>query len=116
MTDGSSSLHFIDPITLEKTGTIKVFDNGRPVMYLNEVEYVKGFIYANIFTTDWIVKIDIETGRVVGRIDVTDLKLEEDKKSNTALETNGIAYNGKTNQFYLTGKMWNTIYVISIFE
>ncbi len=116
MTDGTPNLHFMDPITLEKTGTVKVFDNGRPVRYLNEVEYVDGFIYANVFTTDWILKIDVETGKVVGRLDVTDLKLEEDKLSSKALETNGIAYNPETNQFYITGKMWKNIYVISLFE
>lgn len=116
MTDGTANLHFMDPISLEKTGTIKVFDNGRPVRYLNEIEYVDGFIYANVFTTDWILKIDAETGKVVGRLDVTDLKLEEDKLSSTALETNGIAYNHETEQFYITGKMWKNIYVISLFE
>ena len=116
MTDGSANLHFIDPVTLEKTGTLKVFDTGRPVMYLNEIEYVNGYIYANIYTTDWIVKIDAESGRVIARIDVTDLKLEEDRNSNTALETNGIAYNTETNQLYITGKMWQNIYCVSVFE
>ena len=116
MTDGTSSLHFIDPVSLEKTATLKVFNNGRPLNYLNEVEYVDGFIYANVYTTDWIVKIDIETGRVVGKLDVTDIKLEEDRLGNNALETNGIAYNLNTKQFYLTGKMWQNIYVVSVFD
>lgn len=116
MTDGTSSLHFIDPVTLEKTATLKVFNNGRPLNYLNEVEYVDGYIYANVYTTDWIVKIDIETGRVVGKLDVTDIKLEEDRLGNNALETNGIAYNLNTKQFYITGKMWQNIYVVSVFE
>jgi glutamine cyclotransferase len=83
---------------------------------MNEIEYVDGYIYANVFTTDWIVKIDMETGRVVARIDVTDLKLSEDRTSTTALETNGIAYNTETKQFFITGKMWENIYVISLFE
>lgn len=116
MSDGSSSLHFIDPITLEKTGTLRVFNNGRPVNYLNELEYVDGFIYANIFTTDWIVKIDIGTGKVVSKLDLTNLKLAEDKLSLEALETNGIAYNTDSKKFYVTGKLWQNIYEISIFN
>jgi glutamine cyclotransferase len=116
MTDGSANLHFIDPLTLEKTATVQVFNNGRPLKYLNEVEYVNGYIYANVFTTDWIVKIDIETGRVVAKLDLTDLKLDQDRLNNEALETNGIAYNPLTKKFYVTGKMWSSIYVISIFE
>ena len=116
MSDGSSSLHFIDPVTLEKTGTLRVFNNGRPVNYLNELEYVDGFIYANVFTTDWIVKIDIGTGKVVSKLDLTDLKLAEDKLSMNALETNGIAYNSDNKKFYVTGKLWKNIYEISIFN
>ena len=116
MSDGTSSLHFIDPKTLEKTGTLRVFNNGRPVNYLNELEYVDGFIYANVFTTDWIVKIDIGTGKVVSKLDLTNLKLAEDKLSMEALETNGIAYNPKNHKFYVTGKLWQNIYEISIFN
>ena len=116
MSDGSSSLHFIDPVTLEKTGTLRVFNNGRSVNYLNELEYVDGFIYANVFTTDWIVKIDIGTGKVVSKIDLTNLKLEEDKLSLDALETNGIAYDPENEKFYVTGKLWHYIYEISIFN
>ena len=116
MSDGSSSLHFIDPVSLEKVGTLSVFNNGRPVQYLNELAYVDGYIYANVFTTDWIVKIDLGTGKVVGKLDLTDLKLAEDKLSLDALETNGIAYNPENKKFYVTGKLWQNIYVISIFE
>ena len=116
MSDGSANLHYIDPKTLEKTATLTVFDNGRQVNYLNELEYVNGFVYANVYTTDWLVKIDLDNGKVVGKINLTDLKLEEDKKSSDALETNGIAYNPKNKKFYVTGKMWQNIYVLSLFE
>ena len=116
MSDGTSNLHFIDPKTLEKTGTLRVLNNGRPVNYLNELEYLDGFVYANIFTTDWIVKIDISTGQVVTKLDLTNLKLEEDKIGSQALETNGIAYNPENNKFYVTGKLWKNIYEISIFN
>lgn len=116
MSDGTSNLHFINPITLEKTGTLRVLNNSRPVNYLNELEYVDGFVYANIFTTDWIVKIDIETGHVVTKLDLTNLKLEEDKLSSNALETNGIAFNPENNKYYVTGKLWQNIYEISIFN
>ena len=116
MSDGTSSLHFLNPETLEKIGTLNVLDNGRPVKYLNELEFVNGFIYANVYTTDWVVKIDLNTGKVVAKIDLTDLKLEEDRKSSDALETNGIAFNPETKKFYFTGKMWSSIYILSVFE
>tara|TARA_R110002050_G_scaffold33007_2_gene84437 strand:- start:18433 stop:19263 length:831 start_codon:yes stop_codon:yes gene_type:complete len=116
MSDGSSSLYFIDTTNLEKIGTLKVFDKGRPVNYLNELEYVNGFIYANVFTTDWLVKIDIESGKVVAKIDLTDLKLAEDRLSLDAMETNGIAYNHASGKFLVTGKMWQNIYELSLFE
>ncbi len=116
MSDGTSSLHFLNPETLEKIGTLNVLDNGRPVQYLNELEFVNGFIYANVYTTDWVVKIDLNTGKVVAKIDLTDLKLEEDRKSSDALETNGIAFNPETKKFYFTGKMWSSIYILSVFE
>jgi glutamine cyclotransferase len=116
MTDGTSSIHFLNPETLEKIGTLKVFENGRPVNYLNEIEYVDGYIYANIYTTDWVVKIEENSGKVVAKLDLTDLKLEEDKLGSQALETNGIAYNPETKKFYVTGKMWKNIYVLSVFE
>ena len=116
MSDGSANLHYIDPKSLEKTATLTVFDNGRQVNYLNELEYVNGFIYANIYTTDWLVKIDLDNGKVVGKINLTDLKLEEDKNSSDVMETNGIAYNPENKKFYVTGKMWQNIYVLSLFE
>jgi glutamine cyclotransferase len=116
MSDGSSNLHFIDPNTLEKTATLKVFDNGRPLHYLNELEFVDNFIYANVYTTDWIVKIDLDNGKVVAKIDLTDLKLEEDRIGDQALETNGIAYHPIDKKLYVTGKMWQNIYVINLFN
>lgn len=115
MSDGSANLHFIDPLTLEKTATLKVFDTGRPVQYLNELEFVDNFIYANVYTTDWVVKIDLNSGKVVARIDLTDLKLEEDRIGDQAMETNGIAYNANNQKLYVTGKMWKNIYVINLF-
>lgn len=116
MSDGTPDLHFIDPNSLEKTATLRVFDNGRPVNYLNELEYVDGFIYANVYTTDWIIKIDMDNGKVVAKIDLTDLKLEEDRIGDQALETNGIAYHPESKKFYVTGKMWKHIYVINLFN
>jgi glutamine cyclotransferase len=116
MSDGTPDLHFLDPNTLEKTGTLKVLFDGRPVNYINELEYVNGFIYANVFTTDWIIKIDASSGKVVGKLDITDIKLQEDRLSLDALESNGIAYNPENKKFYVTGKLWQNIYVISIFE
>lgn len=116
MTDGSAYIHFINPTTLKKEGGIKVYNHRGAVENLNEVEYVNGFIYANVFTTNNIVKIDIETGQVVAKINLDALKAKEDGISDNALETNGIAYRSDTKQFYVTGKMWRNIYVISLME
>lgn len=116
MSDGTEYLHFLDPNTLEKTGTLRVIDKGRAIRFLNELEYVDGYIYANIYTTDWIVKINVNNGGVEGKLDLTDLKLDQDKRTSNALETNGIAYNPENKKFYVTGKMWDAIYEISIYE
>ena len=62
-----------------------------------------------------MVKIDLNSGKVVARIDLTDLKLEEDRIGDQALETNGIAYNANNQKLYVTGKMWKNIYVINLF-
>jgi glutamine cyclotransferase len=82
-------------------------------MQLNELEYVNGFLYANIYTTNFIVKIDTQSGKVVGRLDCASLAREAKASYSGAMEMNGIAYHSTAGTFYVTGKMWPNIYAIS---
>jgi len=113
MSDGTCNISYINPANYKVTKTLRVTDNEGPVMQLNELEYVNGFLYANIYTTDYIVKIDPQTGRVVGRLDCTSLEKEARARYSGAMEMNGIAYDSASSTFYVTGKMWPNIYAIS---
>ncbi|MEP6747122.1 MAG: glutaminyl-peptide cyclotransferase, partial [Bacteroidota bacterium] len=79
---------------------------------VNELEYINGFIYANQYTTNYILKIDPSNGKVVGRLDLSNLDAEAKKKYGEAEVLNGIAYNPATKSLYVTGKLWPTIYEI----
>jgi glutamine cyclotransferase len=112
MSDGTSYLYFMDPVNFTITKTLDVAEGGRVVEYINELEYIKGFIYANVYMTSTIVKIDPNSGDVVGKMDLGSLLMESKTKSPTSLETNGIAYDSVSNKILVTGKMWPTIYEI----
>ena len=112
MSDGTSYLTYIDPTNYSVTKVVEVAENNRIVENLNELEYIKGFIYANIWTTNTIVKIDPNTGDVVGKMDLSDLDFQSKTKNPNALEMNGIAYDSIANTVYVTGKLWPTIYEI----
>ncbi|EJL26484.1 glutamine cyclotransferase [Caulobacter sp. AP07] len=112
MSDGTSRLRFLDPETLKETGGITVTDEGRPVDQLNELEWVKGEIYANIWQTDRIARIDPVTGQVKGWIDLTGLLPVEDRAGADVL--NGIAYDAKADRLIVTGKLWPRLYEIRL--
>lgn len=114
MSDGSNVLTFLDPISLKPTKKLEVFKNGTPLLNLNELEYVNGYIYANVYTTNQIVKIDAKNGIVVRTIDFTSLYNDSKSKFAGSLEMNGIAYNNITNTFFITGKMWPCVYEIKL--
>ena len=111
MSDGSNYLTFFDQ-NFNVTKTLDVSENGYAVDYLNELEYIKGFIYANIYQSHEIVKIDPATGNVVGKIDITNLFQTSKTKNINSLETNGIAFDSISNKVLVTGKMWPSIYEI----
>nr|WP_315170975.1 glutaminyl-peptide cyclotransferase [uncultured Flavobacterium sp.] len=116
MSDGSNILTFLDPKSLKIIKKIEVFDNGIPIPNLNELEYVDGYIYANVYTTNKIVKIDAKSGIVVRTIDFTALYNDSKRKFSGSLEMNGIAYDTNKRTFLITGKMWPTLYEIKIID
>lgn len=113
MSDGSSTLYFLDPAGLTVTGQVTVFDDQGPVNQLNELEYIQGEVWANIWRTDTIVRIDPATGRVVGRIDLTGLL--RDVPANQPVDVlNGIAYDPAGDRLFVTGKLWPHLYQIRL--
>jgi len=106
--DGTSNIYFLTPgLKLEKT--VNVTYNGRPLRLLNELEWIDGKIWANVYTTDMIVIIDPKTGVVEGRVDCTGLLPESLRKPSTDV-LNGIACDPSTGKIYLTGKYWPKLY------
>ncbi|MBS3913635.1 MAG: glutaminyl-peptide cyclotransferase [Bacteroidetes bacterium] len=114
MSDGTSSLTWLDPVTLKKTRSIQVKELGYPVDKINELEFIKGFIYANIWMTNTIIKIDPSNGKVVGKMDMTAFAKEAISLHPGSQEMNGIAYDSAKNTVFITGKMWPKIYEITI--
>lgn len=111
MSDGSNKIHFYNS-EFEKIGDLQVYDNNGPVTKLNELEYVNGFIYANIFESTRIVKIDALTGKVVGFLDMAKIVPADVDVSKDVL--NGIAFNPADKLFYITGKNWPVMYSIKM--
>ena len=104
MSDGSSTLYFWDPETFKEIGHLDVTDKGRPVPELNELEYIRGEIYANVWQTDRIARISPSTGQVLGWIDLKGLLTQAERGRTDVL--NGIAYDAKQNRLFVTGKLW----------
>lgn len=116
MSDGTYLLTYLDPETFQVVRTVSVTQNGNAKEHLNELEYIKGYIYANIWTTNTIVKINPKDGKVVGVIDLNDLSAEARYLYPHSLEMNGIAYDSITNKTYVTGKLWSKIYEIEMYN
>ena len=109
MSDGTERIVFRNPETFEIERTLEVANHQGPIGYLNELEYVDGKIYANVWTTSMIVSIDPKTGKVLEQIDATDF-VNLARGNGEVL--NGIAFNKVTNQFFLTGKYWDKLYEV----
>ena len=112
MSDGSSDIRFIDPATFKETGRITVRDANGPVDRLNELEYIKGEIFANVWTTDRIVRISPKDGRVTGWIDLSGLLPPAERRSEAVL--NGIAYDAAGDRLFVTGKLWPRVFEIKL--
>lgn len=113
MSDGTSNLQFLEPDSLKVARILGVTDENGPVSNINELEYIKGFIYANKYGTNEIIKIDPSSGKVVAKLDFSSLDREAKSKYPDALEMNGIAYDSATNKIYVTGKAWPNMYEVS---
>lgn len=113
MSDGSATLRFLNPETMAPVSTLEVTANGCPVKNLNELEWVDGEIYANIWQTDLIARIDPKTGHVLGFLDVTALGPPNPGRDDVA---NGIAYDAPGKRLFVTGKNWPQLYQVTAGE
>jgi glutamine cyclotransferase len=113
MSDGTSMLHFLDLETLEEIGRVEVYDNHGPVTRLNELEYVQGEIYANVWQADRIARIAPQTGQVIGWIDLKGLLSAEDRSEPVDV-LNGIAYDTESDRLFVTGKLWPKLFEIEL--
>ena len=111
MSDGTATLIFLDPETFQKIGQVEVHDE-EPVTMLNELEYIHGMVYANIWTEEKIAIINPQTGRVTGWIDLEGINEAENQNSSSVL--NGIAYDAEEDRLFVTGKRWSQLFEISL--
>jgi glutamine cyclotransferase len=112
MSDGTSNLTYLDPVSLKPVKVLAVTLNSVPLDSLNELEYIGKYIYANRFTQNYLVKINPVDGKVVGKLDLTSL-VEQEKNRNPGCDVlNGIAYDPGTDKVFVTGKLWSGIYEI----
>lgn len=113
MSDGTADLRFWDPGTLKETGRVTVTADGQPVKELNELEYVKGEVYANVWQTNRIARIDPASGKVVGWIILANLLSPSDRTDQTDV-LNGIAYDAQGDRLFVTGKRWPKLFEIRL--
>ena len=113
LSDGSNQIRFIDPTTYKVKRTISVLDRGRPLEEINELEYVRGEIFANIWHDNRIVRIDPQTGRINGWVDMAGL-LKPGDVTNEEAVLNGIAYDEQGDRLFVTGKLWPKLFEIKL--
>jgi glutaminyl-peptide cyclotransferase len=114
MSDGTPELRFLNPETLHETNRIQVTLDGKPVRNVNELEWVKGEIYANVWETNWIARIDPKDGHVLGVINLAGLLRPSDNVSGPDSVLNGIAYDSKGDRLFVTGKNWPKLFEIRL--
>lgn len=117
LSDGSSNLYFYDPVTFKELRRIGVYDQLGPKGNLNELEYINGFVYANIWQSDYIVKIDPASGKIVAMADFSDLRSKAGIPMPNGMEhspdvLNGIAYDSVGKRIFITGKYWPKLFEI----
>lgn len=113
LSDGSSTLRLLDPQTFQPVGQIAVTDEGKPVTSLNELEFIHGEIYANVWQTDRIARISPSSGKVIAWIDLSGLFPASQRQSPDAV-LNGIAYDAQHDRLFVTGKLWPQLFEIEV--
>ena len=117
ISDGSANLYFVDPETFKVKSTVAVTEDGRSIDSINELEYVDGFVYANVYQSEFIVKVDPASGHVAGKIDMPGI-IEKyapgyiPKPGDEVL--NGIAYDSATKKLFITGKRWPKMFEVKL--
>ncbi len=116
MSDGSDALYFLDPNDYSLQGSIRVTASGVPVRGINELEYVNGMIYANLWPSSWIAIISPNTGEVTGRINLSGILDEAGIQERRVDVLNGIAYDSSGDRLFVTGKLWPRLFEIELVE
>lgn len=114
MSDGTPDLRFLDPETLQETGRVTVTYDGKPVPQINELEWIKGKVYANVWHTDMLVIIDPERGDITGVVDLTGLMPGDQRPPGPDSVLNGIAYDAVHDRLFVTGKNWPKLFEIRV--
>jgi len=114
MSDGTQDLRFLDPETLKVTGRVTVTYDGKPVPQINELEWVKGRIYANVWHTNMMIIIDPRRGDITGIVDLTGLLPGSERPAGTEAVLNGIAYDSAHDRLFVTGKNWPKLFEIRL--
>jgi len=113
ISDGTDLLRFWDPYALVEIGSVRVRFQGQPVTRINELEYIDGAVFANVWKTDYIIRIDPETGNVTARIDLSGILPPSDRTPQTDV-LNGIAYDPDNDRLFVTGKRWPKLFEIRL--
>ena len=114
VSDGTDKIHFLDTATLKEVKAINVMQGSSPVDKLNELEFIEGYLYANRWMTNEVLKIDLSTGNVVGRLDLTELARQANQVNPSADVLNGIAYEKKSGLLLVTGKWWPLLFAMRL--
>lgn len=116
VSDGTSKLYFWDPSTYNDIRSVNVYDENGSVTMLNELEYIDGKIYANVWQTDFVVMINPNTGEVIGRADMTGILESSGYESESYDVLNGIAYDSQNDRLFITGKLWPAVFEVELRE
>lgn len=113
MSDGTNAITYLNPETFQVQKIVYVYDKGQPLPNINELEYIKGVLYANIWHTDKVVEIDPALGEIIGWIDFSGLRSPEAQQNQEAV-LNGIAYDSASDQLFVTGKLWDKLFEVKL--
>ncbi|MDD3107687.1 MAG: glutaminyl-peptide cyclotransferase [Alistipes sp.] len=113
MSDGSEKIYVLDPETFQRVRTLEVYTDQSKVSYINEMEWIRGEIWANVYMTDTVIRIDPTTGAVTGAVDMSGLLEDADRTPQTDV-LNGIAYDARTGRIFVTGKRWPKLFEIEV--